>query len=345
MAAPEGFTRFDIAGTIERRKDLDVKSLKSAIEVIIEAGLSREHAEELRRHWYNWHQAISKGSIILKPFSGRSASATQALRLFFEQNVSVLGEQYAINDIGIEVFREALKRLEESGGKRDKPVKYLVERLQSARDYHEKGQVETVQAIFFHHMFEAIAKGNIAVPEHSGGVGENDKYALPENRDYLLRLKEFEEASKKKFKLDARIVSGLGGLNAYTYERIKSFISADISQGIEQFKRHGDLSHLDVAFGKLASEVTEGSPLVNERIDDVFRRYIWPAAGAIVVSEVGPILEIYLDLINSVATGAVGGAAVGHIAEKGKASFSHYLLKKSLVRTTVREITGGSPSR
>ncbi len=165
MAVTGGSTRTDIAGEIEARAGLDVKTLKGAIDVIVEAGLSREHAEELEKHWHNWDQAIRERAFDLTPFPNQPASAAPALRSFLVENEDTMSE-YGIGEVGKEVFRKSLQCLEESGGKRDRPVRFLEKQLVNSADADKK-EVECVKEIFFHHMFEAIAEGNDAVPEHS----------------------------------------------------------------------------------------------------------------------------------------------------------------------------------
>jgi len=338
MAAPEGSTRQDIADQIKERNGLDVKDLKSAIDVLVEAGLSKQDAEELEGHWRIWGEGIRDGIIRLKPYPGRPASAAPALRSFLKQNKSALWK-YGIGEAGKYVFAKALECLENSQGRRDEPVRFLNEQVASSEEGDSiRGEVELVKGIFFHHMFEAIARGNLAVPEHSARVGDNDNHALPIR--YLDRLESFEEDANR-IALDARIVSGLGAMDASAYHRVRDQIAWRVGRAIGEFRQNRNLSGLNDVFGRLASEVGAGGYIVSENIDDAVRKFVWPFVGPVA----SVVLEAYLapdsgtrETALVVGVGVAAGIGVKIAVDRTITSVSCSLLKKSLVRTTVREL-------
>lgn len=339
MAAPEGSTRQDIASQIKERNDLDVRSLRSAVRVLVGAGLSKQDGDELEGHWRNWDRAIRKGLVRLKPYPGKPASAAPALRSFLERNKSALWE-YGIGEAGEDVFSRALECLESSQGRRDEPVRFLNDQIASSGAGDSiKDEVERVKDIFFHHMFEAIAQGNYAVPEHSARVGDNDNYALPTH--YLDTLESFEE-DRSRIALDARIVSGLGAMDASEYHLLRGDIAWRVGRAVEQFRQNRDLSELNAVFGRLAFEVGTGHYIANEGTEDAVRRFVWPATGAVL----GAALEAYLapgsNMMRTavaVAAGSIAVTAVEEAASKMTASIPCSLLKRSLVRTAIRELT------
>src|SRR5207249_55169 len=129
------------------------------------------------RHWKYWDEALKSGVRELTPFPGPPASAVQDLQDFLKKHEDNMGQEFGLAEDGTMVFREALRHLEASGGRRDGPVRFLERQLTSAQD-NLKEQVAIVKEIFFHHIFEAIAKSNRAIPEHSARVGKDDTYAF-----------------------------------------------------------------------------------------------------------------------------------------------------------------------
>lgn len=356
MAAPKGFTRTDIADVLEAREGLNVKTLTDARRAVEEAGLSSDHAEELWEHWYKWDLAITQGDFTLTRFPGAPASAFPVLRSFLEQHERAM-LKYGIGEAGTEVFRGALQCLEESGGKRDRPVRFIEKQLAGAQG-SVADEVRKVKGIFSHYMFDAIARGNNANSEHSASLGPGDDCASP--TPFLDELHS-DEADSERIALDERVVAGLGELESSQYKEVKRSVAPKIARGIEEFKGTRDLTKLSDAFGELVALVRTGHYVVSEAFDDAFRRFVWSpfavtgeAIGAAAGAVAGGALQVVLDPsasttgpVEGIAAGAVAGQAsaklaLGRITDRaGRASidWSSRMLKKSLVRVTEKELT------
>ena len=326
------------------------------LEVAKSAGFSQGHTEELARHWHKWEEAITgsrfaPSKFTLTAFPGRPASAVSVLSSFLQRKeVNMSVPEFALTEVGTQVFRDALQILKGTGGRRDATVKFL-EDQQAIHGGTDRDEIRMVKAIFFHYMFAVIAQGNNAVAEHSDSTGQDDSYALETN--YFDKVESFEEDTMR-FDLGPRIVSGLGELHGYEYERLRKAIVPHIRRGIESFKKsvnesmgNGDLSKLNDAFQMLEREV---STSVHFASAGAKRKIAWGAGGAVVGTAVGAALEIQFGgqlgdaakLIGS-GVGALIGAATEPIATGLTNNFSGYLFKKSLVRATLRELTTDDP--
>ena len=346
MAAPSGFTRTDLASAFSEMKNLDVRTVKDALEVTKSAGFSNEHVEALEGHWRKWDEAVQRRHFALTAFPGKPASAAPVLSRFFQRwEKNMCMPDFALTEVGIQVFRDALQILKESKGRRDATVKFLEDRQSQGRGT-DRNEIRMVKAIFFHHMFAVIAQGNNAVAEHSDGTGEDDSYALP--TIYFDKVESFEEDTKR-IDLDPRIVSGLGEVDGSDYERVKTKTVRDIRAGIERFKdtvnepkEKGDVSKLNDAFEKLTREVSTSVEVPSK---GAMRKIFWSVAGAgggalVGAALAGAALEI---MVAGASIGPGIVTAADQTAAKMTTNFSRILFKKSLVRTSTRELSPHDP--
>lgn len=346
LAASGGSSRTEMAEAIRNRHDLKVESIKDAMKILEEVRMPQEEADKLEEHWFRWQEAVTDGTFNLTPFRQGSASAVPTLEAFMQKNQGKMSD-FGIGEQGTREFRTALNLLQKSGGKRDVVFKYLEERSQKSHG-SLRDELKAVRGVFFHHMFEAIAIANEAMPEHSARVGECDTEALPEK--YLSRLESYEQ-EPLRVQLPLEIVSALGGLPWSDYKKLKKEIAVDIGLGLEALKNTTKTSASDErgrsklfgAFEKVAAECGADHTLVGA-FGNACRDFVCPGLGI----AAGAALRFHLesDPASKMQAAVVGGhlgnltgTFAGRAIKKVTDRASCCLLTNSLVRTAVSELT------
>ena len=276
-----------IASAVRDVKNLNVRTIGDAVEVLEAAGLAREKADKFERYWRRWEETFRTGvSWQLTPFPRGPASAVELLQGFHRRAARFEGWSLGLRpEFGQNFFVKALHHLKRRGGRRDAAVVYLDELLQGCRDDEDVyREACSVRALFLHHLFEATARSNDAVPEYSSQVGSEDVFAHDE--EHLKRLySEIESDQSTTLPLHPAIVSTLGTLAADEYNDLRQNFATDIATGIATYRQRGTRGSLETAMERLAREVvgSTGAPLLFGNIEEAIRRYVWEP-----ISKYGP---------------------------------------------------------
>lgn len=358
LAVPASVPDHVVAREISGMDSLNVEKLSDAGTVIRNAGYEPEAAKRLVGHWRMCAQLVKNGDLILRPFpSGRGASAAPNLREILNRDAVEIREsgkmkRWGLTRFGVAAFRESLRRLAASQGRRDAPMSFLEKLRADSDDDDDVREVEMVMAIFAHYMFAAIAFGNRACPEHSASLGEADYYAF--RADYLDKVEPLQ-GDHHTIPLSPRIVSGLGGLTARQYEDVRESMQGKLAMEIERLKASEgpkrDLSGLRDACDALAKEVGKSREPGAVPTGISIRRIALEPTLAAGVAAVGCLLDFALSPEGgSVArtTATVSGvAAMGLVVKKAAtraiADVECRLFARSLVRSTADASTGTAP--
>jgi len=328
-----------VAEALGAMSDLDVSSLDSARTVARNAGIQGEELEKLVELWERWDSAIQNGNVVLKSW-GAAASGEPLLRRFllkYETNGKI--PEFGLTEVGTDIFRRALHLLKKSGGRRDSPIKFLLDQIEETEGT-DKDEACAVHQLFMHYTFSSIAKSNRATPEFTVSVGEFDSALSGQDLDRI------ETASQERHpvNIDPRIVSGLGGLEASEYKKVKDESASKIRAGIEKFMQSegSDLEKLHGAMDFLANEIGETA---SDAEGGLFRTVSFGALGGLLGVAGGLALDFFLNQGDPMTSGLAGGviagvagSAVGRAEKKTKATRDFQLLKKSLIRTLEGEL-------
>jgi hypothetical protein len=119
---PSDGDRTMVTEEVQKRRDLNIRTIEDAVEVIRETGLAGESAAMIREHWWNWKTVLTAtGSAEgprLTPYRQR-ASAVDMLMAFREsqQNREGSSSLELSREFGLPTFGEALALLQEAGGR------------------------------------------------------------------------------------------------------------------------------------------------------------------------------------------------------------------------------------
>lgn len=325
-----------VAEVLPTMRNLKVNNLSAAKSVAIDAGIPATELYMLFELWDRWDSAIRNKRVILRPW-GAVASGEPLLRRFLQKHETYCQiPEFGLTEVGTNILHAALDLLAESQGRRDSPIKFLLNQIDNTTG-EERVEVLVVHQLFMHHTFSAIARSNDAMPEFTESVGECDN-ALTAEHQYLI-----EEVCEKRHpvNIDSRIISGLGDLDASEYVAIKDEVAPKLHYGIENYikttgsdvgKLHSALDFLATEIGKTTSEIGGG----------LFRKIIFTGLAGFVGS--CSTLDFVLGQGDSVSRALIGGAitsaatAAGLVESTIKTSCEFRLLKKSLIRTFEEEL-------
>jgi hypothetical protein len=328
-----------VAQALGQMSGLNVTSLTVAREVARNAGIPQAELEKLVDLWERWDSAIRNQNVILKPW-GAAASGEPLLRRFLRENETngkIPG--FGLTEVGTDIFRRALDLLAESSGRRDSPIKFLLDQIEETEG-RDKDEACEVHRLFMHYTFSAIARSNRATPEFTVSVGECDSALSGEDLDRIESVSE----RRHPVNIDPKVVSGLGHLDVSEYEKVKDESASQIRAGIEKFiqSEGSELERLHGAMDFLAKEIGETSP---DAKGGFFRTVSIGGLGGALGAAGGLALDFFLaqgqPAESAVAGGAIGGVAgpaVESAEEKRKANRDFQLLKKSLIRTFEDEL-------
>lgn len=329
-----------VAQALGNKTGLRVRTLKDARDVAKDVGIPAPELDKLVELWERWHVAIKEKKVVLKPW-GAAASGEPLLRQFLKGHKEA-GKipRFGLTEVGTGIFRRALDLLAQSGGRRDLPIKFLLDQIEETEG-GDRGQACEVHRLFMHYTFSAIAKSNRATPEFTVSIGESDSALSSEELDRI----EVVSENRHPVNIDPKVVAGLGDLDASEYEKVKDESASRIRAGLEGFiqSKGSALDELHGAMEFLAKEIGKTAP---DAEGGFFRTVSIGGLGGALGTAGGLALDFFLKqgqpVASAVAGGTFGGfaeSAVGWADNKRKANRDFQLLKKSLIRTFEDELT------
>lgn len=334
-----------VAQALSEKRKLNIQSLRDARDVVKNIGIPQPERDRLVELWERWDWAIRERKVTLSPWRGNAASAEPLLRTFlrkFESSRRI--PEFSLTEFGTEIFRRALDLLKRNNGRRDAPFKFLLDQIEVHED-SEQEEIREVHRLFQYYTFFAIAKSNVASPEFTAKLFEND---IALSNDELDRIESNDER-RHPINMHASIVSGLGGIDASDYTVVKAEVRSKIRDGIEEFEKSKgvDSSKLHAALDFLAQEIGEKSV---DSEGGIFRSMTLPIAGAALGAATSTTLDLIVnpdggDQWRQVWIGMVGagigtstGLAVDEVGKQLGKKYDYGLLRKSLVKSIETEL-------